>query len=307
MDLSIVIVSYNTRLLLEACLESLPAGCDGLRYEVFVVDNASTDGSAQSVRERFPEVHLIESHENRGFAGGNNMALPHCRGRHLLLLNADTVSAPGALATLVAFLDRHPEVGAAGPRLLNPDGSPQPSGHPFPTFAGTAARLLFRCPLPSSRSDGENSRPAGSWERHDWLTGACLMVRRSVVDTVGPLDEQFFFWWEDVDWCRRIRAAGWEIGLVPDARVTHRGAASGIGYSVNSLRAQEGQCYYFRKHHGRAAERVMRALFSCFHLLGWLKYSVRSRLRHDAGDRLKQRVHRLGVCYSLAPWWRSRQ
>jgi GT2 family glycosyltransferase len=304
MELSIVIVSYNTRPLLAACLESLRAARGGgLATEVFVVDNASTDDSVATVRAQFREVRLIANEINRGFAGANNLALPLCRGRHVMLLNPDTEVAPDALAALVEFMDVHPEVGAVGPRLLNPDGTLQPSGHPYPTLAGTAVRLLLRRPLAPSRS--KTALGSGlCWERsdhecHDWLTGACLMVRREVLEEVGLLDERFFFWWEDVDWCRRIRAAGWEICLAPGARVTHHGAASGIGYSLNALRAQEGQCYYFRKHHGRAAERVMRALFSCFHLLGWLKYSVRSRLRRASGDRLKQRVHRLGVCSSL--------
>jgi len=334
MDLSVVIVSYNTRPLLVACLESLRAaalcrqpsavsqegeprsteGCgrmaDGGRAatEIFVVDNASIDDSAAAVRTQFPEVRLIASEINRGFAGANNQALPLCRGRYVMLLNPDTEVASDALAALVEFMDLHPEVGAVGPRLLNPDGTLQPSGHRFPTLAGTAVRLLLRCPLAPSRVEEARSSTAEPSERHDWLTGACLMVRRAVLEEVGPLDERFFFWWEDVDWCHRIRAAGWEICLVPGARVTHLGAASGIGYSLNALRAQEGQCYYFRKHHGRAAERGMRALFSCYHLLGWLKYSVRAWLRRDSGDRLKQRVHRLGVCYSLSsrpPAWES--
>jgi N-acetylglucosaminyl-diphospho-decaprenol L-rhamnosyltransferase len=296
-DLSIVIVSYNTRALLEACLRSLGAAVPGAHCltEVFVVDNASGDGSAAAVRAQFPEVRLIESEFNRGFAGANNLALPLCRGRYVMLLNPDTEVAPSALAALVAFMDLHPGVGAVGPRLLNPDGTPQPSGHAFPTLAGTALRLLLRHPLAPSRQQQRPEQARSDYECHDWLTGACLMVRRAVPEEVGLLDEEFFFWWEDVDWCRRIRAAGWEICLLPTAQVTHVGAASGIAYSLDALRALEGQCHYFRKHHGRAAEGVMRALFACFHLLGWLKYSVRSWLRHDMGDRLKRRVHREAV------------
>jgi GT2 family glycosyltransferase len=298
MHLSIVIVSYNTRALLEACLRSL-RNVD-LGHEVIVVDNASTDGSAAAVRAHFPEVRLIESETNRGFAGGNNLAFPHCRGRYVMLLNADTEVQPGALDALVAFLDAHPQVGAAGPRLLNPDGSLQPSGFPFPTFTTAALGLLLRrqpaarrqLVPPASAGSGE-----GESERHDWLTGACLVVRREVVDQVGALDEGFFFEAEDVDWCRRIRAAGWEICLVPAARVMHVRAASGIAYSPDALRGQAGHCYYFRKHHGRAAGEALWALFWLFHLLGWLKYALRARLWNDPSDRMKQRVHRLGLRY----------
>jgi N-acetylglucosaminyl-diphospho-decaprenol L-rhamnosyltransferase len=316
-DLSVVILSYNTRPLLEACLASLRAATEegrGPRVEVIVVDNASTDDSVRVVRDRFPEVRLIESETNRGFAGGNNLAFPYCRGRYVMLLNSDTELEPDGLAAMVGFMDAHPEAGALGPRLLNPDGTFQPSGHPFPSLSDAAFRLLFRRPLaptPGSRrgktrfhrawslEPGAWSCPEGAAERHDWVTGACLMVRREVLEQVGPLDEAFFFEGEDVDWCRRIRAAGWEIGLLPAARVMHLRQGSGMAYHPDALRSHWGHCYYFRKYHGRGAEMLMQMLFSCFHLLGWLKYSIRFWLRRRDGDHLKQRVHRLGIGYFL--------
>ena len=333
MDLSIVIVSYNTQALLEVCLETLAAEATrpaSPRFEVLVVDNASTDESARLVRARFPGVQLIETDRNLGFAAANNLAFPHCRGRYLMLLNADTEVGPGALATLVGFLDAHPGVGGAGPRLLNPDGSGQPSGFPFPTLLEAAVGLILhnqraaRRQLPDARrlspvrtggsshaqrlahafpgvrrlesGDGEQS----DHERHDWLTGACLVVRREVLETVGTLDERFFFEAEDVDWCRRIRAAGWEICLVPAARVTHVRSASGIGFSPDALLGHAGHCYYFRKHHGRAAGAVMGAAFWLYHLLGWVKYTLRVLLHNDPGDRRKRHVHRLGIHYFAA-------
>jgi N-acetylglucosaminyl-diphospho-decaprenol L-rhamnosyltransferase len=299
--LSVVIVSYNTRPLLEACLSSLRSS--GIEAEIIVVDNASTDDSAEAVRDRFSEVRLIRSETNLGFAGGNNLAFPHCRGRCVALLNADTEVEPGAFAEMVNFLEAHPQVGAVGPRLLNPDGTVQPSGHRFPRLGQAAVRLFLRLPQPASppssigRLPVKAVSPGEACENHDWLTGACLMVRRAVLEQVGPLDERFFFECEDVDWCRRIRGAGWEIGLLLTARVTHKGGGSGIGFSPNALRGHAGHCYYYRKHHGRGAETVMRALFSLYHLLGWLKYSARFGLRHDPGDRLKQQVHHQGMLY----------
>lgn len=300
--LSVIIVSYNTRPLLEACLSSLRSS--GLEAEIIVVDNASTDDSVQAVRQRFPEVRLIRSETNRGFAGGNNLAFPHCRGRYVVLLNADTEVEPDAFGAMVNFLDAHPQVGAVGPRLLNPDGTVQSSGHRFPRLGQSAVRLFLCLPPPASSPSSigrlpgpQGARPDEACELHDWLTGACLMVRRAVLDQVGPLDERFFFECEDVDWCRRIRAAGWEIGLLPTARVTHKGGGSRVGFSPNALRGHAGHCYYYRKYHGRGAETVMRALFSLYHLLGWLKYSARFGLRRDRGDRLKQQVHRQGILY----------
>jgi N-acetylglucosaminyl-diphospho-decaprenol L-rhamnosyltransferase len=300
--LSVVIVSYNTRPLLEACLSSLRSS--GIEAEIIVVDNASTDDSAEAVRERFSEVRLIRSETNRGFAGGNNLAFPYCRGRYVALLNADTEVEPGGFAEMVNFLEAHPQVGAVGPRLLNPDGTVQPSAHRFPRLGQSAVRLFLRLPQPASPPSSigclpgaERASPSEACELHDWLTGACLMVRRAVLEQVGSLDEQFFFECEDVDWCRRIRAAGWEIGLLPVARVTHKGGGSGIGFSPNALRGHAGHCYYYRKYHGRRAETVMRALFLLYHLLGWLKYSARFGLRRAPGDRVKQQVHRLGILY----------
>jgi N-acetylglucosaminyl-diphospho-decaprenol L-rhamnosyltransferase len=300
--LSVVIISYNARPLLEACLSSLRSS--GVEAELIVVDNASTDDSVQAVRERFPEVRLIRSTTNCGFAAGNNLAFPHCRGRYIALLNADTEVVPGAFTEMVNFMEAHPRMGAVGPRLLNPDGTVQASGHRFPRLGHSALRLFFRLPQPASPPSSmgclpgaERASPGEECELHDWLTGACLMVRRAVLEQVGPLDERFFFECEDVDWCRRIRAAGWEIGLLPAARVTHQGGGSSVGFSPNALRGHAGHCYYYRKYHGRRAETVMRALFSLYHLLGWLKYSARFGLRRAPGDRLKQQVHRLGILY----------
>lgn len=321
MDLSVVIVNYNTCALLERCLKSLRA--EGLTPEILVVDNASTDGSPGMVRERFPEVCLIESATNRGFAGGNNLAFPHCRGRYVMLLNSDTEVEPGALDAMVQFCDATPDVGALGPRLLNPDGTVQASGFPFPTLTDTALRLMrLRRGTPGGKAPfvdrerqkaffvGTNNeeratnnafQSVATFERHDWITGACLMVRREVLERVGPLDEQFFFECEDVDWCRRIRAAGWEIALLPEARVMHHGAGSGIAFSVDALRGHLGACRYFRKYHGRGAEALMRILFTGFHMLGYVKYSIRFQLRRQPGDRLKQQVHWRGIGH----FWRA--
>jgi N-acetylglucosaminyl-diphospho-decaprenol L-rhamnosyltransferase len=289
MDISVVILSYNTRDLLRACLRSVIAG--ELTVETIVVDNASTDGSAAMVREEFPGVRLIESATNLGFAGGNNRAFRTCSGRYVLLLNSDAELHAGALATLASYLETHPRVGAVGPRLLNTDGSLQPSAFGFPTL-GRMALVLTRLSLLllGHTETGAVYRPETP-QAVDWITGACLMVRRSVVESVGPLDERFFFDYEDVDWCRRIGAAGWELHTVPWTTTTHHRWQSKSQLGEQALRGDEAACYYFRKHHGAVAERVIRALLVWFHACAWIKYCARP------GDveRMKRRRHWLGM------------
>lgn len=223
-DLDIVIVSYNTCDMLRACLASLPAALNGLSRRVHVVDNRSSDGSVEMVRREFADVQLTVAERNLGFSGGNNLALRHVDARYVLLLNPDTECLPGSLHTLVTFMDSHPEAGACGPQLLNSDGSLQKSGARFPTlFSEAVGHLGFW------RINPEWHDRTLRWGRSDFsattevdqVTGACLMVRREALEQVGPLDERFFMFYEEVDWCKRLHDAGWRIYYVPEARVTH--------------------------------------------------------------------------------------
>jgi len=230
-DLSIIIVSFNVRDLLDACLKSVHETARGaLRQEVIVVDNASTDGSARMVRQHYPNVRLIVNRENRGFAAANNQGIGESRGRYVLLLNPDTQVLDDALAVMVDFLDTHPTFGAAGACLLYPDGSFQHSAFRFPgpmqcffDFFPIHHRLL------NSRLNGRY--PRAWYERGEPFTidhplGACLMVRRETIEQVGLLDEGFFMYCEEIDWCWRMRKAGWQIACVPRARVIHHAGAS---------------------------------------------------------------------------------
>jgi GT2 family glycosyltransferase len=241
-ELSVVVVSWNTRDLLAGCLETVGAamgelGVDpaalrsgsnpGPRWgEVFVVDNGSTDGSAGMVQERFPGVRLIENEENVGFASANNQAIRASRGRYVVLLNSDTEVQPGALDALVAFMEAHPRAGAAGARLLNADGSLQPSCHPMPTPGREFWRLLFlepvwpRATYPMKRWDVTAPRQVEA------IKGACLILRRAALDQIGLLDEGYFLYSEEVDVCYRLAQAGWELWWVPQAQVVHYEAQS---------------------------------------------------------------------------------
>ena len=234
----------------------MPAAPDliPITSELIVVDNASTDGTAAAVAALAPDARVLVQASNGGFARGNNAGLAAARGRYLLLLNSDTEVQPGALAALVAFMDAHPEAGACGPMLLNPDGSLQPSGRDLPTVLSlfldmTRLHRLWRRNL-YAQAGRDYSETAAVGE----LSAAALLVRRAVYEQVGGLDPAFFAYYEDVDWCKRIGAAGWRIYYVPAAQVMHHW--QGTSRQVSELAYAAGQDsarYYFRKHHGAAA------------------------------------------------------
>jgi GT2 family glycosyltransferase len=254
-DCSVVIVNYHSEALLRACLESLPSSADTFSLEVIVVDNSGT-ARASGALEAFPEARLIEAGGNVGFARACNLGMAAARGRHLLLLNPDTVAHPGAVATLSRELDASPDVGVVAARLLNPDGTLQYSCRRFPRplsiFFGRYALLTRLFPAnPVSRDylyldwDHDSTRPV------DWASGACLMIRREVYERVGGLDDGYFLFVEDMDWCRRIRDAGHEVVYVPEAEVTHRiGASRGPVPSWVMWERHRSMLRYVRKHFG---------------------------------------------------------
>ena len=262
-DLSVVVVSRDVRDLLGACLESLQQGCDGLVMETLVVDAASSDGSAAMVRQRFPAVRLLASRENLGFTRGNNWAIRLARGRYVALLNPDTAVQPGALRTLVAFLDGHPDVGVAAPKLLFPDGSVQSSRRRFPRPAtGFVESTVLERWLGRSRLVREyrlDDRPADESHDVDWVVGAAMVVRREAFAQAGLFDERFFMYSEEVDLCRRIRAAGWRVVYRPDAAVVHHeGRSSEQNLAQRNLDFHESRFRYYRKHFGRAWSLALR-------------------------------------------------
>ena len=265
-DVSVVVVSYNTRDLLRECLASVYRS-ERVRLEVLVVDNGSSDGSAGMVTTEFPAAQLLESHDNRGFAAANNLAIPHSLGRNVLLLNPDATVQPDTIAALSGALDAHPAAAAAGPRILNPDGTLQSCGYRFPTLLHEVrqsrrvdqALSLLLGPLPVERV------PA-VWTEVDWCDGACLMMRRAALDTVGLLDEQYFLYTEELDWCFNARRGGWTIFVAPEVfAVHHRGQSSVGNASGVDARLVETRLRYYRKNHGLptalAAAGVMAAGF----------------------------------------------
>ncbi|NLF66706.1 MAG: glycosyltransferase family 2 protein [Chloroflexi bacterium] len=261
-DLTIVVVSWNVRDLLRGCLASIDRGRGDLALQVIVVDSASTDSSAEMVAAEFPWVELIASAENVGFPAGNNLGLVRARGRHVFLLNPDTEVIGDALSTLVAYLDAHPDVGVVGPQLLNADGTVQSSRRRFPTLATAffestwlerlAPRRLLDRYYVLDRPDGETSDV-------DWVVGAALMVRQSVVQQVGALDAAYFMYSEELDWCRRIRDAGWRVVYLPAAQVVHHyGKSSEQAVTARHINFQRAKLRYFRKYHGWLVCAVLR-------------------------------------------------
>lgn len=224
--LSVVILNYNTRELLRACLQSVLASEAPGGVEVIVVDNCSADRSAEMVEADFGAVSLIRSPYNGGFSFGNNLGLRRAQGRYLLLLNPDTLVPAGALATLVRFMDEHAEVGACGPRLVRGDGTlDMACRRSFPTPEVSFYRLLGLSKLfPRSRRFGRYNLTfldEHALAEVDSVVGACMLVRRSAVEQVGLLDEAYFMYGEDLDWAFRIKAAGWKVYYVPQATVLH--------------------------------------------------------------------------------------
>jgi hypothetical protein len=278
-DVSAIVVSYNAAPWIERPLESLR----GTGAEVIVVDNGSSDGTVDIVREKFPQARVVEQ-ENRGFGAGNNAGMRLGSGRYFLLLNPDAWLAEGALERLVAFADEHPEAAVVGPRLLNPDGSLQRSVRGDPTPWRLATEYFFlRKVAPRTHAlnalfgagfDHESVREA------DYLFGACLLVRREAVDSVGGFDEEFFLMSEEVDWAYRFRQAGWKVLFYPEAEVYHV-----VGASLNPAKFQEivrGHLQFLRKHRGaRVAERARRVMLWGLRLRGLMFRGERGRAYRD--------------------------
>ncbi len=260
-DLSIIIVNWNVRDLLRRCLLSILQPPTS-NLQVIVVDNASSDGSVEMVRQEFPTVRLIASEVNLGYPGGNNAGLAVARGRYVMILNPDTEIVGNALTTLIAFADAHPDVGVIGPQLLHPDGSVQSSRRRFPTLATALFESTWLQPLAPRRLLRRYyvlDRPDDAVQDVDWVDGAALLARRTAIQQVGPLDEGYFMYSEELDWCRRFRQAGWRVVYLPTAQVIHhRGKSSEQVVAARHIHFQTSKVRYFRKFHGPLVGQLLR-------------------------------------------------
>lgn len=274
MNLSIVIVNWNTKELLARCLESISGSflsqAEPVTYEVFVVDNASSDGSARMVTECFPWVKLIENSENVGFARANNQAIDQSAGRYVLLLNSDTEVYPGALETLVQFMEAHPQAGGCGPRLLNADGSLQVSCHPILTPGREFWRLMFLDRIWRWATYDQQHWDASTPRQVEVIKGACFLLRRAALDQVGLLDGQYFMYTEEMDLCYRLLQAGWELWWVPQAKVTHYGEASSKQVAEEMyIQLYHSKAQFHRKCGGEREERRFKRLLRLAYMPRW--------------------------------------
>lgn len=288
-DLSIIIVNWNVKELLHACLQSLPAAGQSkpkLAIEIIVVDSASTDGSPQMVRDYFPQVRLIASEENLGYAKGNNVGAAAARGRYLFLLNPDTVVQPGALGRMVEYMDAHPGVGALGPQLLWPDGSIQSSRRRFPAPGSLfwESTLLGQW-FPENRYIRRYhlaDRPATHPQKVDWVVGAAILIRQETWQQVGPIDQDFFMYFEEADWCRRSAGAGWETHYLPAAQVIHyEGKSSEQAIAARTLRFQRSKLRYTRKYFGPGWASLLRLFLWLTFAFQWTEESFKWLLGHQ--------------------------
>jgi len=317
MKCSIIIVSWNVCEELLECLRSIEKNRPSQDFEIIVVDNASTDGIADAIKSEFPEIRLVINTENRGFAAANNQGIEKAQGEHIFFLNPDTIVHPCSLDGLIKFMDDNNDVGACGPKLLNSDGTIQPSVRRFPTFRAalyrhTAFRYLhlfrgqynkwlmkdFKC---DRRLDVEQ------------LMGAALMVRRSIIDQLGSMDETFFMYYEEVDLCYRIKQAGWRIVYVPESEITHLGGRSaGQIPSDKRIMAMASLLKFFRKHRGRFTTGVFTCIFKpalavkdlIDITIGIAKYTfaaltLNKKNREKSAENIKKSIVRL----SKYSWW----
>jgi hypothetical protein len=302
LEISVIIVNWNTKDLLLGCLKSVFQTIHGIPFEVWLVDNGSTDGSVQSSTAAYPAIKVIRNDRNLGFAAANNQAFQRMTGRYALLLNTDAALTDGAVEALYGFMETHPQTALACGQLLNEDGSKQNSIANFPSLLTllsneTVLRTLLPGRFPSKRR--EYTAPI----EIESCIGACMMARKKAMEEVGFLDERFFFFFEETDWAFRMKRAGWQVYFVPQARIFHRQGQS-VGHGANSRKIFYRSRYlYFRKWHSRGfplffavilARLVAETLLSFLGALGTLGLNLHVRAR--LGIYLKLIIWHLSGC-----------
>ena len=302
---SVIIVNWNTEGLLRNCLRSI-AGQTNISHEVIVIDNASTDTSALMVQAEFPGVVLIANTENRGFAAANNQGLRLARGAHLLLLNPDTIVLDGAIDKMLLWLGQHPDVGCVGCQVLEGPGIIQRTCFADPSALNIAIVELGLMRL--ARVIPAFGRPwYTGWDRRserdvDVVSGMFMLVPRKVMDAVGLLDEAFFIYAEEADWCRRIRKAGWRCVFAPVAQIIH---LDGGGKSTAQIRPkmyiqmQKSHLIYVRKHQSPLAHAATRAMFVGSALLRGMIFRVLAVVRRDAASKARVRLSSSALAFHL--------
>ncbi|MFC2158617.1 glycosyltransferase family 2 protein [Acidobacteriota bacterium] len=280
-ELSIILVNYNDKTHVGECLSRIQEEKEGLDLEIFVVDNASSDGSPDLIAERFPEVFLIRSEENLGFSRANNMGFQQSSGEFILFLNTDTQIEPGTLESLLSWMRAHPNCGGAGPRLFDERKEFQVSfGGSRGFFSEMMDKLFFNSLW--KRRIGRMQDTVDT----DWISAACLLVRRSAFESVHGFDGRFFLYFEDIDLCLRIKQNGWLLTVLPDAQVFHAGGASTSALSLRSRYFyRQSQLYFYEKHNSRISRLLLRVFlrvnFILLFVIGWVARKDDMDIRKD--------------------------
>jgi N-acetylglucosaminyl-diphospho-decaprenol L-rhamnosyltransferase len=298
-DMSIVIVCWNDKKYLDPCLQSLRKAGLSYGHDVIVVDNGSTDGSKEMLKKLYPDVGLIQNEVNVGLGKATNQGIQATRGRYVLLLNNDTLVEGSSLNAMVEFLDGHPESGAVGGRLLNPDGSFQAGGSRFPSLITEflCATRLEKAAKDNSRTECLDNRAV----RTDWIGSACLLLRRSALEKIGLLDEEYFIYGDETDLQYRMANAGWAVFYMPQVHTVHYGGASMDRWRRRKM-VYRGKMLFFRKNYGRiraGALRLMLGILSFFKLFLWgagfLFAADKTRIRCE----LRSNVDVIKLCWKL--------
>lgn len=286
-DASVIIVNWNTRAYVLQCLKSLSDQMRPWNIEIIVVDNASSDGSVRAIKEQFPTVRIIENTANTGFATANNLGILESRGRYLLLINSDVTLRPRCLDRLLRFMDHHTRIGLLGPRILNADLTLQKSVRAFPTVSGSLCRALMvdrLYPISALLPTGERFKVSRCAQAVDILSGCFWVVRRATLDDVGLLDETFFMYAEDKDWCIRFWASNWQVVYLPTAEAIHFGGSSSARAPTRFyIEEHRANLRYWEKHHGRMGRNCVYCIMILHQLVriltGLAMYCVRPQRR----------------------------
>ena len=299
MDLSIIVVTWNAKRFVEECFGSILEEARGLPAEVIAVDNASTDGTADMIAERFPEVKLIRSDTNLGFPRGNVVALEMCRqGKYVCLVNPDVRVLPGCFRKLIEYMENNPTIGVLGPKILNPDGSTQPSCMRAPTVWTSWCRALAldRTVLRRLQVFGGQLMADFAHDRIrdvDALNGCFLLIRRTAMDRVGLIDERYFMYGDDIDWCLRFRKAGWPVVFYPEAAAIHYGGGTTAQAPVYFyVEMQKANLQYWKKHHSRPAQIAYLASVWMHDSIRYLAYSAASVFGKSWRERVSWKAKR---------------
>lgn len=277
MDVSIIIVNWNTCDISRDCLRSIAEQTKGIAYEVIFVDNASSDDSVEMVKNEFPQIVLVSNSENKGFAAANNQGMKVARGRYVLLLNSDTLILDNAIAKTVAYADKHPEAGVVGCRVLNQDRTLQPTCFMYPSLLNLflSSTYLYKL-LPRSRFCGREHM--SWWDRNnemevDVITGCFMLVRQEAIKDVGLMDESFFMYAEETDWCYRFQKAGWKNFFSPEGEIIHLGGASSKKVRPEMIiRLRKSILQFIKKHRSvfvYQASKVCMVLWFIFRVPYW--------------------------------------